>query len=126
MVLQSTGSFLSFFCLGKREREQDRSHPFARRRRQRQVDSSESASPRQLNALKPDPERCWIFRQQMRIIHTLSWTPSEIESYRQLAFGNVLDGMRELLMAMRDELHIDVADENVVSMHPLPNCEDTG
>jgi hypothetical protein len=55
----------------------------------------------------------------MRIIHTVSWSPSEIESYRQLAFGNVLDGMRELLIAMRDELHIDVANENVVSAHAV-------
>lgn len=51
----------------------------------------------------------------MRIIHTVTWTPSEIESYRQLAFLNVLEGMRELLTAMRDELHVDVAEENVVS-----------
>lgn len=51
----------------------------------------------------------------MRIIHTVTWTASEIESYRQLAFGNVLDGMREMLVAMRDDLHVDVAEENVVS-----------
>jgi len=43
----------------------------------------------------------------------LSWLPSEIESYRQLVFGNVLDGMRELLITMRDDFHIDVAEENV-------------
>lgn len=51
--------------------------------------------------------------KQMRIIHSMAWTPSEVESYRQSAFQNVLDGMRELLVAMRDELHIDVAEENV-------------
>lgn len=55
----------------------------------------------------------------MRIIHTVSWSPSEIESYRQLAFGNVLDGMRELLMAMKDELHMDVSEENVVRCQTL-------
>lgn len=44
----------------------------------------------------------------------MPWTPSEVESYRQSAFQNVLDGMRELLVAMRDELHIDVAEDNVV------------
>lgn len=52
----------------------------------------------------------------------MHWSASEIESYRQLAFGNVLDGMRELLLAMRDELHIDVSDENVVGavwQHPF-------
>jgi len=54
----------------------------------------------------------------MRIIHTVSWSTSEIESYRQLAFGNVLDGMRELLLAMKDELHIDVGEENEVSTTP--------
>lgn len=51
----------------------------------------------------------------MRIIHSQHWSASEIESYRQLAFANVLDGMRELLIAMRDDLHIEVADGNVVS-----------
>ena len=52
----------------------------------------------------------------MRIQHGLSWLPSENESYRQLVFGNVLDGMRELLIAMRDKFHVDVAEENVVSV----------
>lgn len=52
----------------------------------------------------------------MRIIHKVKWTPLELESYRQLAFGNILDGMRELLIAMRDEMHINVAEENVVSL----------
>lgn len=54
--------------------------------------------------------------QQMRIIHKVKWTPLELESYRQLAFSNILDGMRELLIAMRDDMHINVAEDNVVSL----------
>jgi guanine nucleotide-binding protein subunit alpha len=55
-----------------------------------------------------------MYLQQMKIIHNVRWTPSEIESYRQVAFDNILDGMRELLIAMRDDMHINVVPENVV------------
>lgn len=51
----------------------------------------------------------------MRIMYAQHWSPSELGFYRQLAFENVLDGMQKLLIAMRDDLHIDVANENVVS-----------
>ena len=75
--------------------------------------------PRSIQCIEPVPEVIvQFFIKQMRIIHTVSWSTSEIESYRQLAFGNVLDGMRELLMAMKDELHIDVGEENEVSTTP--------
>lgn len=44
----------------------------------------------------------------------MSFSPSEIESYRQLVFRNVLDGMRELLIAIKDEFQFDVGERNQV------------
>ena len=38
--------------------------------------------------------------QQMRLIHKVGFTPEEIESYRQLVFGNLLNGMRLILESM--------------------------
>lgn len=39
-------------------------------------------------------------RQQMRLIHKVGFTPEEIESYRQLVFGNLVNGMRLVLESM--------------------------
>ncbi|KAF8310845.1 guanine nucleotide binding protein, alpha subunit [Clavulina sp. PMI_390] len=50
--------------------------------------------------------------KQMRIIHNHKWGTTEIESYRQLAFSNVLDGIREILSAMRDDLDLEIMEEN--------------
>jgi guanine nucleotide-binding protein subunit alpha len=36
----------------------------------------------------------------MRLIHKVGFTPEEIESYRQLVFGNLVNGMRLVLESM--------------------------
>jgi guanine nucleotide-binding protein subunit alpha, other len=36
----------------------------------------------------------------MRLIHKVGFTPEEIESYRQLVFGNLINGMRLVLESM--------------------------
>ena len=36
----------------------------------------------------------------MRLIHKVGFTPEEIESYRQLVFGNLVNGMRLVLEAL--------------------------
>jgi guanine nucleotide-binding protein subunit alpha, other len=41
-----------------------------------------------------------FFLQQMRLIHKVGFTPEEIESYRQLVFGNLVNGMRLVLEAL--------------------------
>lgn len=51
----------------------------------------------------------------MRVIHNELWKAPERESYRQLAFGNVIEGMRSLLLAMENEFGISVRDSNLVS-----------
>jgi hypothetical protein len=50
----------------------------------------------------------------MRVIHKKPWTKSELESYRQITFGNIVDGLREILDAMTD-FELQVEEKNVVS-----------
>lgn len=42
------------------------------------------------------------FDQQMRLIHHVPFTPTELEHYRHLIFGNITQGMKLLLDAMDD------------------------
>lgn len=43
----------------------------------------------------------------------MTWKPTEIESYRQITFGNIIEGLREVLDAMTD-FHLEISEENVV------------
>ena len=43
----------------------------------------------------------------MRLIHNVNFSQQEIEFYRQLAFSNIVHGMKQLLESLEDmELHI--------------------
>ncbi|KAF8798215.1 heterotrimeric G-protein alpha subunit, GPA2-like protein [Phlegmacium glaucopus] len=50
--------------------------------------------------------------KQMRLIHKLPFSPSEIEYYRQLVFDNLTRGLCYLLDAMQD-MDLKVSEENV-------------
>jgi len=50
--------------------------------------------------------------KQMRVIHKKPWSKSELESYRQITFGNIVDGLREILDAMTD-FELRVEEKNV-------------
>lgn len=52
--------------------------------------------------------------KQMRLIHNVAFTPSEIEYYRQLVFVNVVQGMKLIIDAM-DSWEMSASPENRVS-----------
>ncbi|KAG7553586.1 hypothetical protein FFLO_03018 [Filobasidium floriforme] len=49
--------------------------------------------------------------KQMRLIHNVSFTPAELEYYRQLVFSNVVNGMKLIIDAM-DEWEMSVESHN--------------
>lgn len=49
----------------------------------------------------------------MRVINSIPWTPTEIESYRQIIWDNLIEGMVKIREVM-EELSIQTSDENVV------------
>lgn len=51
--------------------------------------------------------------KQMRLIHNVAFTPSEIEYYRQLVFVNVVQGMKLIIDAM-DSWEMSASVENRV------------
>lgn len=53
--------------------------------------------------------------QQMRLIHSQPFSPQEIESYRQLVFNNLTQGMKYLLESMEDmELMVTERNEHCI------------
>ena len=50
----------------------------------------------------------------MRLIHKIPFSSQEIESYRQIVFGNITHGFRSLIEAM-DGFDLKVTDPNTVS-----------
>lgn len=48
----------------------------------------------------------------MRLIHRVPFSSQEIESYRQLVFGNITHGFKSLLDAMED-MDLEVSELNV-------------
>ncbi|KAF8707058.1 hypothetical protein AX14_013708 [Amanita brunnescens Koide BX004] len=50
--------------------------------------------------------------KQMRVIHRLPFTATEIENFRQITFDNVLRGLRYVLDAM-EEMDMKVSEENI-------------
>lgn len=61
----------------------------------------------------------------MRLIHDVHFSPSEIETYRQVAFDNITRGLRVLLEAMED-MEIEVEEANrphVELIHSAPELK---
>ncbi|PPQ65606.1 hypothetical protein CVT24_011815 [Panaeolus cyanescens] len=61
--------------------------------------------------------------KQMRLIHKVPFTQSEIEHYRQLVFENLTRGMRYVLDAMED-MDLKVQEENVPHIDLIDNARD--
>jgi guanine nucleotide-binding protein subunit alpha len=51
-------------------------------------------------------------RQQMRLMYRAPFTTQEVETFRQLIFGNLTDGIRLVCEAMAD-MNLELAPENV-------------
>jgi len=49
----------------------------------------------------------------MRVINRIPWTPTEIESYRQIIWANLIEGMTRIREVM-DELNIETSRDNIV------------
>ncbi|KJA20858.1 hypothetical protein HYPSUDRAFT_141607 [Hypholoma sublateritium FD-334 SS-4] len=63
--------------------------------------------------------------KQMRLIHKLPFSPSEIEHYRQLVFDNLTRGLRYVLDAMED-MELQVAEENQGYLELIDGVRDVG
>ena len=49
----------------------------------------------------------------MRVINAIPWSPTEIESYRQVIWDNLIDGMIRV-RAVMDELNLETSEDNSV------------
>lgn len=54
-----------------------------------------------------------LLLQQMRIIHQAAWSSTEIESFRQLVFDNILSGLRKVIESM-EEYGLELDEKNQV------------
>ncbi|KDR70104.1 hypothetical protein GALMADRAFT_906384 [Galerina marginata CBS 339.88] len=61
--------------------------------------------------------------KQMRLIHKVPFSPSEIEHYRQLVFENLTRGLRYLLDAMED-MELKVSDDNLPHLDLIDGVRD--
>lgn len=61
----------------------------------------------------------------MRLIHKQPFTPSEVETFRQLIFNNLTDGMTYILEAMID-MELSLPEEMVPYKLLLANKRDIG
>lgn len=61
--------------------------------------------------------------KQMRLIHKMPFTPSEIEHYRQLVFDNLTRGIRYVLDAMED-MELKVSETNLPYIDMIDNARD--
>lgn len=59
----------------------------------------------------------------MRLIHKIPFSSQEVESFRQLVFENLTQGMKYLLEAMED-MDLKVAEENVSHVDAIKNAPD--
>lgn len=59
----------------------------------------------------------------MRLIHRVPFSPQEIESFRQLIFLNLTQGMRYVLEAMED-MDLKVSEENMPHIDFITNSPD--
>src|SRR5258706_2790574 len=49
----------------------------------------------------------------MRVINSIPWSSTEIESYRQIIWTNLIDGMTRVREVM-DELNLETSEDNMV------------
>ena len=49
----------------------------------------------------------------MRVINSIPWSSTEIESYRQIIWTNLIDGMIRVREVM-DELNLETSEDNMV------------
>jgi hypothetical protein len=49
----------------------------------------------------------------MRVINSIPWSSTEIESYRQIIWANLIEGMTRVREVM-DELNIETSEDNLV------------
>ncbi|KAF9491611.1 guanine nucleotide-binding protein alpha-2 subunit [Pleurotus eryngii] len=63
--------------------------------------------------------------KQMRLIHSVPFTPQEIETYRQLIFMNLTNGMGAVLEAMID-MHLTVSEDNLPHSELILKAMDEG
>ena len=61
--------------------------------------------------------------KQMRLIHRVPFSSQEIESYRQLVFNNLTDGLHKVITAMED-MELDVSEENRDIVHYVEDASD--
>jgi guanine nucleotide-binding protein subunit alpha len=61
--------------------------------------------------------------KQMRLIHKVTFSPQEIESYRQLVFNNLTHGLKYLLDAMED-MDLKVSEENISYVELVESASD--
>ncbi|KAF8632094.1 hypothetical protein AX15_002048 [Amanita polypyramis BW_CC] len=61
--------------------------------------------------------------KQMRLIHKLPFTPQEIETFRQIAFDNVIRGLRYVLEAM-EEMDMRVSADNTGHVEAIESATD--
>jgi hypothetical protein len=54
-----------------------------------------------------------LIPQQMRVINSIPFKPSEIETYRQLILANIVEGLR-VLYAVIEEEGIECSEETIV------------
>jgi guanine nucleotide-binding protein subunit alpha len=59
----------------------------------------------------------------MRYIHRIPFSPQEIESYRQLVFNNLTQGMKYVLDAMED-MELKLQEQNMEYMDLIENATD--
>ena len=58
-------------------------------------------------------EPCADGHKQMRVINSIPWSSTEIESYRQIIWTNLIDGMTRVREVM-DELNLETSEDNMV------------
>lgn len=59
----------------------------------------------------------------MRLIHKVSFSPEEVESYRQLVFNNLTHGLKSVLDAMED-MQLEVSAENEEYVQLIEDAQD--
>ncbi|KAF4623682.1 hypothetical protein D9613_001396 [Agrocybe pediades] len=62
--------------------------------------------------------------KQMRIIHKVPFSPSEIEHYRQLIFDNLTRGGLKYVLDAMEEMELKVEDENLPYVEMIDNARD--
>lgn len=59
----------------------------------------------------------------MRLIHDVTFSPQEVEFYRQLVFSNITQGIKQLLEALPD-MDISLSEESAEAIHLVETAPD--